>query len=235
VVLEFCRPGFWYGLGDSKVELDGLAKTPQQFDMAFSDVPYGLKLDIVGDEDAAKTATWTVPKTLALLKPAAPIVFWNAESTAPFWVDVLENHGATVHRLIPWDKDSHYFDRRARELLIVASNGPTLATYNDDTASVWTHRTVRDQLRRESFKTPKPSALEQRALRRFAPPGARVLDPFAGGGDIALACLTLGFGYAGFEIVPEHVTAGVDRLETLARAQDANARLARILQRRSGK
>lgn len=225
---EFTRPGFRYVLGDSKAELRALVERGEQFDIVFSDPPYELGLDIIGDQPG-ETAHWVVPAMLALVKPGAPLVLWNAESTAPTWYETLKAHGAKVHEPIRWDKDSAYFDRRAQEILIVATKGPTLTTYNDDSESTWVHRTVRDELRREAYKTPKPLALEKRALRRFAPPGARVVDPFGGGGDIALACLALGRGYTGFEIEPLHVAAGVERLNLLARAQNASARLSAAL------
>ncbi len=230
MALEFTLPGFRYALGDSKVELRALAEQGELFDIAFSDVPYELGLDIVGDRPG-ETAHWIVPATLPLLRPGAPVVYWNAESTAPTWVGHLRAHGATVHDPIRWDKASRYFDHRAKELLLVATVGPTLTVYNDDDASTWVHRTVRDEGRRESYKTPKPLALEKRALLRFAPPGARVLDATAGGGDIALACLALGLEYVGFEIEPQHAAAGVERLKLLHRAQQANARLGAAIQR----
>lgn len=228
MTLEFSRPGFLLRCGDSKVELAALP-AGDLCDIGFSDVPYGLGLDIVGDEDAAKTAEWSVPAMLQRLKPAAPLLCWNCESQVDVWMRIIERNGGMVHSLIYWDKDNPYFDRRSKELLIVATNGPVLTVYNDDAETAWLHRTVRDEALRETHKTPKPLTLQKRALRRFAPPGARVLDAFAGGGDIAVAALQMGLGYTGFEIVPRHVVGAVERLAQVARAQESNVRLHKML------
>jgi len=228
--LEFARPGFCFRHGDSRQELDRLLRAGRQFDVAFADVPYGLGLAIVGDESAAATAGWSVPLMLALLKPGASLLCWNASSTADVWVDTIISNGGTVHEPVTWNKGNPYFDRRSKELLIVASKGPVLTTYNDDVETSWVYQTVRDEQRRELHKTPKPIPAQKRALRRFAPPGCRVLDAFGGGGDIALACLQLGLRYQGFEIVPRHVEGAVQRLELAAAAQLANARLRSVLQ-----
>jgi predicted RNA methylase len=49
------------------------------------------------------------------------------------------------------------------------------------------------------------------AYRWFAPPGGRVLDPFAGGSVRGIVAAYLGYAYTGFELRPEQVAANLEQ------------------------
>ena len=60
--------------------------------------------------------------------------------------------------------------------------------------------------------TVKPRDLLRYFLKLYAPPAARVLDPFAGTASIGLACIDLGLDYTGIEIDPDFADIGRHRL-----------------------
>jgi site-specific DNA-methyltransferase (adenine-specific) len=67
-------------------------------------------------------------------------------------------------------------------------------------------RLHRQDPEREDHPTQKPLALVQRMVRASCPPGGLVLDPFMGSGTSAVAALSQGRRFAGFEINPDYFT-----------------------------
>ena len=60
--------------------------------------------------------------------------------------------------------------------------------------------------------TQKPVALGRWILEKFAEPGYKILDPFAGSGSFLLACKNLGFEYIGIEIDKDYCEMAKKRL-----------------------
>ena len=52
-------------------------------------------------------------------------------------------------------------------------------------------------------------------LYRFSGPGARILDPFVGGGTTAAACVTQQRKFVGFDNDPEAVATTLNRLASM--------------------
>ena len=71
---------------------------------------------------------------------------------------------------------------------------------------------------RNSHPTVKPLALMRYLLKLVCPPGARVLDPFAGSGSTLLAARELGLACTGIEVIEEHVAIINERI---SRQRDA--------------
>lgn len=81
--------------------------------------------------------------------------------------------------------------------------------------------------KRETFvdhMTVKPVDLMQRLIEVFSTPGQVVLDPFTGSGTTAVAALTTGRRFVGFEIEKKYVTMSMRRLAALhgKAAQDSD-------------
>jgi site-specific DNA-methyltransferase (adenine-specific)/site-specific DNA-methyltransferase (cytosine-N4-specific) len=62
---------------------------------------------------------------------------------------------------------------------------------------------------------PFPPALAAWIIRYLAPPGGRVLDPFAGSGSTGVAAFTEGRSFTGVDVKPEYVALMDRRLSTL--------------------
>ncbi|MCY1218601.1 DNA methylase [compost metagenome] len=79
-------------------------------------------------------------------------------------------------------------------------------------------RIHRQDPERANHPTQKPLEIVERMVLSSCPPGGLVLDPFAGSGTTAVACLRHGRRFAGFEINPEYVQVACDRVSAAAAA-----------------
>lgn len=77
----------------------------------------------------------------------------------------------------------------------------------------------------ETFRVARSAGTgwHRRELVRIAPPGALVIDPFAGSGTTGAACLRLGRRFLGFELHPEIARLARDRLEAEASGSDVRS------------
>ncbi|CAI2539820.1 DNA methylase [Klebsiella michiganensis] len=71
--------------------------------------------------------------------------------------------------------------------------------------------------------TEKPVTSLQPLIESFTPPGAIVLDPFAGSGSTCVAALRAGRRYIGIELLPQYHEVGVQRLTAVRRAMQRPA------------
>jgi len=86
-------------------------------------------------------------------------------------------------------------------------------------------RIHRQDPERADHPTQKPLEIVERMVLSSCPPGGLVLDPFAGSGTTAVACLRHGRRFAGFEINPDYVRVAHKRIAAtmpLSRPADAN-------------
>ncbi|CAG9171656.1 Modification methylase RsrI [Cupriavidus laharis] len=74
-------------------------------------------------------------------------------------------------------------------------------------------RIHRQDPERANHPTQKPLEIVERMVLSSCPPGGLVLDPFAGSGTTAVACLRHGRRFVGFEINPEYVEVARGRVD----------------------
>lgn len=79
-------------------------------------------------------------------------------------------------------------------------------------------RIHRQDPERANHPTQKPLEIVERMVLSSCPPGGLVLDPFAGSGTTAVACLRHGRRFAGYEINPEYVQVACGRVSAAAAA-----------------
>ncbi|MEW6350128.1 MAG: site-specific DNA-methyltransferase [Thermodesulfobacteriota bacterium] len=84
------------------------------------------------------------------------------------------------------------------------------------TTSVW--HIPAESARRVGHPAPFPVALVERLVHLYTFEGDTVLDPFMGSGSTAVAALTAGRHFVGYEIDPEYIALAEDRI---AQAQSA--------------
>jgi len=77
-------------------------------------------------------------------------------------------------------------------------------------------RLHRQDPEREAHPTQKPLELVRRMVLASCPPGGLVLDPFMGSGTTAVAALSAGRCFAGFEINPDYFSVATARVQSPA-------------------
>ncbi|WP_373378128.1 site-specific DNA-methyltransferase [Cupriavidus nantongensis] len=82
-------------------------------------------------------------------------------------------------------------------------------------------RIHRQDPERANHPTQKPLEIVERMVLSSCPPGGLVLDPFAGSGTTAVACLRHGRRFVGYEINPEYVQVACGRVAAAAEAMPA--------------
>lgn len=139
------------------------------------------------------------------------------------WLDeVLE-----YKQMVVWDKGPigmgwHY--RRSYETVLVAMKPGAACKWHDDSDRIENiirpgYRGIRKIIpSAEEHPTPKPVGLASHFIQLHTTPGDLVLDPFAGRGWVAEACIRLGRRFVGIEI-DEHWAEQARRRITDALAQ----------------
>lgn len=77
---------------------------------------------------------------------------------------------------------------------------------------LWSHPVPRDK-HSKKHPSPKPPELMMRAMMNHSKPGDMVLDPFMGGGPVAVAAVLLGRRYLGIELMDEYFALAVENIE----------------------
>ena len=124
---------------------------------------------------------------------------------------------------------NHYFDldsvripydaatKKARSRSIFVGKKWLEMGYNPK--DLWSvSRLHRQHPERADHPTQKPLELVERMVRASCPPGGVVLDPFMGSGTTAVASLTNGRRFAGFEVNPAYFAIAQSRVEALSSA-----------------
>jgi site-specific DNA-methyltransferase (adenine-specific) len=122
-----------------------------------------------------------------------------------------------------WMSASNPTLRDVHEYILVFSKGrfkrpsagrePTIAReeFLEYTRSIWSFPT--ESARRIGHPAPYPVELPYRLIQLYTFAGEIILDPFMGSGTTALAALTSGRHFVGYEINSDYITAAKDRID----------------------
>lgn len=173
----------------------------------------------------AYAAWWTrwAQAARRLLRPGAPAAVFTDWRQYPLVAHAFQAAGFRWRGTAVWDKGLRALPRRGRfrqqaEFLLWGSNGDLAAEPAAPCLpGVFPHPV--DQGGGKRHITGKPVAL-MAALLALAPPGALVLDPFAGSGSTGVAALRTGRRFLGVEIVPEYADLAAERLTAAATGPD---------------
>ena len=173
----------------------------------------------------AYAAWWTrwAEAARRLLRPGAPAAVFTDWRQYPLVAHAFQAAGFRWRGTAVWDKGLRALPRRGRfrqqaEFLLWGSNGDLAAEPAAPCLpGVFPHPV--DQGGGKRHITGKPVAL-MAALLALAPPGALVLDPFAGSGSTGVAALRTGRRFLGVEIVPEYADLAAERLGAAATGPD---------------
>lgn len=165
----------------------------------------------------AYAAWWTrwAEAARRLLRPGAPAIVFTDWRQYPLVAHAFQAAGFRWRGTVVWDKGLRALPRRGRfrqqaEFLLWGSNGDLAAEPAAPCLpGVFPHPV--DQGGGKRHITGKPVAL-MAALLALAPPGAMVLDPFAGSGSTGVAALRTGRRFLGVEIVPDYADLAAERL-----------------------
>ena len=107
-----------------------------------------------------------------------------------------------VRNLIVWDYawlKAGYWYRASHELIIFATNGNGKRAFSPSETDVWRIPPV-NFTKTRLHNAQKPVELMARMITNSSREGDTVLDPFAGSGTTAVACVKLGRKFIGYEL-----------------------------------
>lgn len=208
----------------------------ESIDIILTDPPYGMRKSLISymfrkDRDT-NFGTWDSHLDTGWLAKAAPLladggqalIFCPTEAVGEYKY-VGEMAGLTYRGSITWWKTNPGTVNRpcylsAKEELVWFTNGDRYAFApwaNGGAEEV--HNVIRGPIcggnERLDHPTQKPEWILERLLRRHAPNGARVLDPFAGVGSTLAVCKRLGYPVIGIECEPQYVSIATRRLRLI--------------------
>jgi len=156
-----------------------------------------------------------------VLKPGGTFACFTDWRQLPTTTDAVQVGGLVWRALAVWDKGvGRPMRGRFRnhvEYVVWATNGPHSAPQEVYPSAILRHSAPVGAKR--IHMTEKPVSLVEELLT-LTPPGAVVLDPFAGSGTTGVAALNTGREFIGVEMTDHYHAVAVDRL-TAAQAQAA--------------
>ena len=157
------------------------------------------------------------------LRPGAPALVFTDWRQYPLVAHAFQAAGFRWRGTAVWDKGLRALPRRGRfrqqaEFILWGSNGDLAGEPGAPCLPGVFHHPV-DQGGGKRHIAAKPVAL-MAALLEPAPPGAVVLDPFAGSGSTGVAALRTGRRFLGVEIVPEYADLAAERLSAAGTGPD---------------
>ena len=146
--------------------------------------------------------------------------------------------GGWIHRAtMTWDKGRgarvphKAYPRHQGEFILFGSHGPLKPATHAGPFDGVIHCPVKP--RRKLHITAKPVELMEQ-LVRMTPPDAVVLDPFAGSGSTAIACIRTGRRFVGMELDPVYFQVAVDRIREELAERDSTANSVRDIPAQNG-
>ena len=160
-------------------------------------------------------AAWWTRWAEAALRPGAPALVFTDWRQYPLVAHAFQAAGFRWRGTAVWDKGLRALPRRGRfrqqaEFILWGSNGDLAGEPGAPCLPGVFHHPV-DQGGGKRHIAAKPVAL-MAALLEPVPPGAVVLDPFAGSGSTGVAALRTGRRFLGVEIVPDYADLAAERL-----------------------
>lgn len=217
---------------DSKDLLDLLVEEGLEVDEVISDPPYGIAYQgahrpIANDE---KPPLWCIPPMAHMLKPNKAMYICTREDVSEHWKQEMRLAGLNLKTSVQWDKmqwtmgDSASDLRRQTEMILIAHTGRALLVpWKDERftgdpeklvkrdTNIWTWPVPRDK-KSQRHPTPKPPEIMERAMMNHSRPGDLILDPFMGGGPVAVAAIRQGRRYIGIELDAEYYGYAVENI-----------------------
>jgi hypothetical protein len=176
----------------------------------------GLGFEALTAEDAREVA-----KHFARLATRWVVLFGDVEWSAPLWREQLAAVGVRHIRTGAWVKLNTQpqlsGDRPAVgfEAIQISHAAGRTRWNNGGDPGVWAHpvATDRNGTGERFHPTQKPIALMLELVAAFTDPDDVVIDPYAGSGTTAAACIRLGRRFIGFERNPTWWAQARERLE----------------------
>ena len=208
--------------GDCMEVLESLA--PGSVDLAWTDPPYGIgfrpthrKILAIPDKLAndEKPHTEFVAPIVKTVKDGGAVYLCTRFDVSAQWVDALKATGVKVKNPIYWVKtlpsQGDVFGDRGNcvEIILFASVGRHLLRGKRE-MNAWT---ISRPVVEHSHPTPKPIELVRRCIVASSDLGHLVLDPFAGSGSTAVACVQTGRRFIGAEIDQQYFDLTCEQIE----------------------
>jgi DNA modification methylase len=211
----YSRDGITIFNADCRAILPNIA--PETVDLVLTDPPYGIAMDTNNSDrwQGEGGRHWSnrhdhkvvqgddVQFDPAQLLRFDRLVLWGGN----YYASRLPDSGGWI----VWDK------RDEMQVKSTLSEAELAWTNLANGVRVYRHKwfgLVRDsEIGKHVHPTQKPVALMRWILDRWSKPGDLILDPYAGSGPIARACLDLGRRYIGIEIEQAYVEIAVKRLQ----------------------
>lgn len=220
--------------GDCRTVLRSLPT--ESVDLVLTDPPYGVRYRAVraagqpdhpwrspmlGDErfDDALYTDW-LGEAYRVLRPDRHIYMFCADRHLGTVRRLVAEAGFTLKRTLVWEKptwppgDTQGDYGHTTELCVYAMKGRRLLA-KPRIGNVLHYPRVPHQ--RMLHPTEKPVEMLRVLIRKSAPPGGLVLDPFAGSGSTGEAAYLEGCDSILIEADPQHATTAANRLATLLR------------------
>jgi len=181
----------------------------------------GLRASFSGDNrDQRSFAYWSalwLSAACRACRPGAPICLFSDWRQAPTASDALQAGGWVWRGLAVWDKTEGARPYKGRfraqaEFIAWGSNGPMPAE-GPVLPGVFRYPVTQADKHHQTGK-PTPLLLD---ILRIVPPGAVILDPFAGSGTTLVAARMLGLRAVGFELLAHNVATTEARLAAAPR------------------
>lgn len=147
-------------------------------------------------------ALW-MGECLRVARPGAPICVFTDWRQLPTTTDAIQAGGWIWRGIVPWNKTESARPQMGRfrsqcEYVVWGSAGPMPQRLDVGVLPGFFQCSVNAEGEREHIAGKPIGVMEQ--IVRIAPPGALILDPFAGSGSTAMAALRSGRSFIGFEI-----------------------------------
>ncbi|MBE0623429.1 MAG: site-specific DNA-methyltransferase [Burkholderiales bacterium] len=141
--------------------------------------------------------------------------FSSVHDNIGFFVKSRDYHFDVDAVRIPYDAETK--KARTRSIFV----GKKWLEFGYNPKDVWSvSRLHRQHAEREDHPTQKPLEIVERMVLASCPPGGTVLDPFMGSGTTAVAAVSRGRGFIGFELNPEYFAIVEKRVAVAAGGSD---------------
>lgn len=217
-------------LGNGLEYIQGLPG--QSIDMLLTDPPYwtldehrkkGTTTRLGGHNDKDKRTGWfnTIDsqELFDLMCQAHRVMTTNRHAyimgdgqVLKWLLGYAEEAGFSNYKPIVWDKINQgmgYHYRCRHEFFVMLDKGKNRKLSSLSTPDIWSIK----RIMRAEVPTEKPVPLMEIPITHSTESGEVVLDPFMGGGSVAIACIKHGRKFIGVEINERHAEIAVRRIE----------------------